>query len=68
MCAQVVTMVEYDASFEKEEPYRLEVQHNGQQVETIEHPDYSSEAPGNDENPGNQGVLTGLFSWLGSLF
>lgn len=35
-CTQVVTGINYDAEFEAEPGYELEVQHNGQQIETYQ--------------------------------
>ncbi|MFB6292426.1 MAG: hypothetical protein ABEI58_03460 [Candidatus Nanohaloarchaea archaeon] len=63
MCAEVLNMVRYEASFTKEEPYRLEIQHNGRKVRAVEHPGYGKESTGSQE-----GVLASFFSWLGSLF
>lgn len=41
MCAQVVTGISYDASFETRDIFELEVRHNGETVETLEYPERS---------------------------
>jgi hypothetical protein len=37
VCAQVITPISYDASFQTEEEFTLEVKHNNQTVDTLEY-------------------------------
>ncbi len=74
-CIQVISGIEYMASFETSEtftgePFRLEVQHNGETVDTLERPEWVSEPREEYDNDGDSqgGLLQGLFSWFSSLF
>lgn len=42
-CAQVVTYKEYEASFTTDQAYRLNVKHDGQSIEMLEHPKLEDE-------------------------
>lgn len=68
MCAQVMTGIEYSAGFETDKPFSLEVQHDGETVDTLTHPGYQN----NTEEPVDQedsvGVFEGFFSWFSQLF
>lgn len=57
-CAQVITSITYDASFQTEERFTLEVQHNNQTVETLE---YSEEEEKNSP-------IYSILDWLSNLF
>lgn len=59
-CAQVLTMIEYDAEFETDEQFDLEVRYDNQTVRTLEHPSNGEES--------DRGFLSSVFSFLGGLF
>ncbi|MFB6213340.1 MAG: hypothetical protein ABEJ07_02140 [Candidatus Nanohaloarchaea archaeon] len=67
-CAQVLTAIDYSATFQTDAPFRLEVRHDGQKVETLTHPGYSSQEPSEEQPPQNRGMLTGFINWLSGLF
>lgn len=58
-CAQVITIIEYDASFSTDEKFKLEVRHDNQTVDTLEHPGMKKE---------RKGLFSGLIGWLSSIF
>jgi predicted small secreted protein len=62
MCAQVLTGISYDASFEADKPYTVEVQHNGETVGSLEQP------KAEEKSPDKKGALRKLLNWLSSLF
>lgn len=61
-CAQVLTMVEYDAEFETDKQFDLEVRHDNQTVRTLEHPGIEG------QEPEKKGFFSGFFSFFGGLF
>lgn len=60
-CAQVLTMVEYDAEFSTGQQFDLEVKHDNQTVRTLEHPGVGGEEK-------DTGVFSSLMNWFSSLF
>lgn len=61
-CAQVITTIEYDGSFSTDEDFTLEVRHENETVETLEH-------PGIEDQPGQKrGFFSKLFGFFGGLF
>ncbi len=65
MCAQVVTTVEYNASFEAGAPYTVTVKHGDQTVDTLTSPE---QEPGPEQPEQRGSVFSGLLNWLRSLF
>jgi len=63
VCAQQVVMINYDGSFETGAPYKLEVQHNNQTVETLQNGEINEET-----KKQNNGALSSFFNWLANLF
>lgn len=57
LCTQVLTGIEYDASFQTDEPFTLEVRHDGDKVRTLEYPERNNLEPHSD--PGRQVPLMG---------
>lgn len=66
-CAQVVTLVEYEASFETGEPFNLTVNYGTETVDTLKWPQPEQD-PGLPADPHRQGWMTGLWNWLQGLF
>lgn len=58
-CAQVVTYYEYEANFTADQAYRLNITHDGEEQEVLEHPDLED---------GNRGFFAQLLGALLSLF
>lgn len=58
MCTQVVTGISYDAGFEAQDTFELEVQHNGETVETLQYPG----------NTPREGFYRRFVNWLTGLF
>ncbi|MFB6147292.1 MAG: hypothetical protein ABEJ66_00255 [Candidatus Nanohaloarchaea archaeon] len=67
-CAQVVTGISYDASFEARQPFRLEVLHSGEEVKTLVHPDYRKQDGSETDIGGVRGIIGSLLHWLAGLF
>lgn len=63
-CSQCVGKVSYDASFMARGEHTLEIQHDGETVETVEHGS-GSPPPQDDEE---RGFLAGLLAWVQALF
>jgi hypothetical protein len=66
VCPQVVSYRKYNATFQEQDPYRLEVVHGGESVANLTHPDYRSDD--GSEKKRRRGVLSGLFSFFRGLF
>lgn len=65
MCVQCVGVVKYEADFSTEGPFQIEILHDGEQVDTVTHPDYEEDS---GTEPANSGPLQSLIKWLGNLF
>ena len=61
-CAQVLTMIEYEAEFSNEDSFKLEVRHNNETIRTLSH---SGTGPESALLPGPD---TDLFSSLNKIF
>lgn len=60
-CAQVLTMIEYDAEFARDESFTLEVRHDNETVDTLYH-------PGIDEEPEvKRGPISRATNWVRGL-
>lgn len=57
-CAQVITPITYEARFQTEEQFTLEIQHDNQTVETLEYP---------EEEEKNSPIYT-ILDWFSNLF
>ncbi len=64
VCTQVITGIDYDASFQAEEPFSIEVRHNGKVVKTLVHPENGKSS----EKPLKPGVIEIVTQWLRDLF
>lgn len=65
-CTQVITGIEYDTSFQTEETFNLEIQHNGDKVRTLEYPEEQRE-PHSD--PGrNTPLVNGILDLVSGIF
>ncbi len=60
-CEQCTGALSYEASFSTDQPFELEVVHDGETVETLRHPEYGEQ----DEQ---EGFLASIMNWLGGLF
>lgn len=58
VCTQVITPITYEASFQTEEEFTLEVQHNNQTVDTLEYP---------KEEEKNSPIYS-ILDWFSNLF
>lgn len=65
MCVECVGIIEYQADFDTEEGFVLHVEHDGDQVETIEHGDYEGDTGTTEPE---QGFFSSLTNWFRSLF
>ncbi|MFT4892873.1 MAG: hypothetical protein ACI8Z7_000661 [Candidatus Nanohaloarchaea archaeon] len=63
-CAQVMTMIEYDGSFSAQEDFSLEVRHNNETVDTLEHPGLEQTEPVEEPRTGFIQSLRNFFSGL----
>lgn len=63
VCAQVVTGINYNASFETQDTFDLEVQHDGETVDTLEYPEEDTSEDGESD-----GIFQGFVTWLRGLF
>lgn len=63
ICIQQVVMIEYEASFEAEAPYTLEIRHNNQTVDTLENTVTEEET----QRKSGEGFMQGFITWLSSL-
>ena len=66
-CVQCLGAISYNASFETNESFKLEVVHEGEKVEELEHPDYQN---GSDTGEGNEQVsfTSKVMNWFRGLF
>lgn len=65
MCAQQLTMIKYDGEFSAEEDFTVEVRHNNETVETLDHPGIDEEPePAPEPRTGFFGSLRSFFSGL----
>lgn len=62
VCTQVLTGISYDASFEADKPYTVEVQHNGETVGSLEQP------KAEEKSPDESGTIAKLLNWLSGIF
>ncbi|QKQ98301.1 hypothetical protein GKQ38_02095 [Candidatus Nanohaloarchaea archaeon] len=71
-CTQVIAYHKYKASFEAGEPYELTVKHGNESVNTLTHPDYSSDSSDTDHSDedtgGVRGPIASFFHFLSNLF
>jgi hypothetical protein len=67
ICAQQVTMIEYEGSFSTPDHFALEVRHNNETVQNLVHPGIDGGTP---ENPDleQKGPLQRLVDWVSGLF
>lgn len=65
-CVQCVGGVNYQASFQTGEPFTLEVRHDGEEVEELEHPENENEEPSDTESQ-EKGFVEGIVSWFRNL-
>jgi hypothetical protein len=65
VCPQVISYRKYNATFQADEPFKLEVVHNGESVANMTHPDYEEKS---NEEKKSGGALSALFSFFRSLF
>lgn len=61
-CVQQLVMIEYDGSFSAKEDFSLEVRHNNETVETLQHPGIEK------QKPGKKGFFRSLSRFFSSLF
>lgn len=64
VCTQVLTGIDYEASFETDTPFKLDVKHNNQSIKVLTSPGYEEE----DTKKNQQGLLEGFINWLRNLF
>jgi len=64
VCPQVISYREYNASFQAEEPFRLEVIHDGNSTANLTHPDYRQ----TQDTDRVKGPLDSFFNFLKGLF
>ncbi|MFQ3275625.1 MAG: hypothetical protein ACI9SF_000779 [Candidatus Nanohaloarchaea archaeon] len=64
VCAQQLTMIEYDGSFSSPEDFTLEVRHNNETVNTLEHPGLEQVDPVEEPKTGFFQSLRNFFSGL----
>ena len=62
-CADVISYRKYNATFETDDSFRLEVVHDGDTVKAIEHPGYKT-----DTSEDRKGLITGFIHWIKGLF
>lgn len=60
-CAQVMNMIEYEASFSNSEDFTVEVRHGNQTVQTLTH-------PGLDNDQKKTGIIQSLRAFLSRFF
>lgn len=60
ICVQCVGALTYEAEFTANQPFRLEILHNGKHVDAIEHPAYEPEPA--------KGVVERILDWFRGLF
>jgi len=66
VCVDCVGIVTYSAEFSADEPFKLEILHDGEQVDAVTHPSYSD---GNGSDSGEEsGPVQSFIKWLGNLF
>jgi opacity protein-like surface antigen len=69
VCAQVISYRGYNASFQTDEPFELEVVHENESVETLKHPDLDTAEPEPEPRPeGQNNPISKLVNWVKSLF
>lgn len=66
ICVQCVGVVSYEASFDADRPFRLEVLHNGENVGNLTHPEYAEYTE--ERKAHRRGILEGFLRWLSRLF
>lgn len=66
VCTQCVGMVKYEAEFSVNDPFQIEILHDGEQVKTVTYPGYNDDS-GSSE-PENTGAIQSLINWLSNLF
>jgi hypothetical protein len=69
-CAQVISYRGYNASFQTDEPFELEVLHGNESVETLRHPDLDTAEPEPEPLPEgqNSNPISKLVSWVKNFF
>jgi hypothetical protein len=69
VCAQCLGSVNYDASFEADEPFTLKVLHKGEKVNELQHPE-AKENTSDKEPDQNQktSFFSGIANWFQNLF
>lgn len=64
ICMECVGVIEYQANFDTTEGFVLNIEHEGEQVETIEHEDYAESGSGEPV----QGLFKSFTEWFKSFF
>jgi hypothetical protein len=67
-CVQCVGAISYEASFETDQPFKLEVIHEGKKVETLEHPDFGEESSDTGEDKEKSSFMSGIMNWFKNMF
>ena len=69
-CIQCVGIISYDASFENVgDGFKLEVMHDGEVVETLEHPEFNNSSDlKSPMPPKRKSFIGGIINWFSSLF
>lgn len=65
-CVTCVGGIDYESSFETDEPFTLKVVHDGEEVEEFEHPE-TDEDPADRESE-ERGFIRSFADWLRNLF
>lgn len=67
-CTQCLGAVSYNASFETGEPFKLEVVHEGDKIEELEHPEYGENDSDTGDSTENISFMEGVMNWFRNLF
>lgn len=70
-CEQVVTYRKYNASFEYERPFKITINYNNSEEETLTHPDFGRKGEPVDMpriQPEQKGPIQKLIDWFKDLF
>jgi hypothetical protein len=70
VCAQVISYRVYNASFQTDEPFKLEVLHGNESVEILTHPDYDIAGPDPKPVPDRQSSnpISAFIDWVKGFF
>lgn len=69
-CAQVISYRGYNASFQTDEPFKLEVLHGNESMEILTHPDYDIAGPDPKPVPDRQSnnPISAFIDWVRGFF